>query len=66
MSVFKSLVEWEKSRRESDNQSKTNISLEGGSAIESHAKVGEDIHNNFEKAKAHKSTLQAAISEVSS
>ncbi|KAL1806265.1 hypothetical protein ACET3Z_029333 [Daucus carota] len=63
VSVFKSLVEWEKSRRESDNQSKTNISLEGGSAIESHAKVGEDIHNNFEKAKAHKSTLQAAISE---
>lgn len=65
MSVLKSLVDWEKSRRDSENQGKANISSESGSATESHTKVGEDMHNNFEKAKAHKSTLEAAISEVS-
>lgn len=63
VSVLKSLVDWEKSRRDSENQSKAHISSESGSATESHTKVGEDMHNNFEKAKAHKSTLEAAISE---
>lgn len=35
-----------------------------GSATESD-RVREDLHNNFEKAKAHGSTLEASISEVS-
>lgn len=60
MNVLKSLVDWEKSRGESENQSKRTQSLEG----EASAKEAVDVPSNFEKAKAHKSTLEAAISEV--
>lgn len=67
MSILKSLVDWEKSRRESEKQSKGNLNLEEEvSAGESDKNKGkEDLPNNFEKAKAHKSTMEAAISEVS-
>ncbi|KAL8122263.1 hypothetical protein AgCh_018854 [Apium graveolens] len=60
--ILKSLVGWEESRRKSNNQGR-NPSLEIGSATESD-EVREDLQNNFEKAKAHKSTLEASISEV--
>lgn len=65
VSVLKSLVDWEKSRRESEKQSKGNLNLEEEvSAGESDKNKGkEDLPNNFEKAKAHKSTMEAAISE---
>ncbi len=66
MNVLKSLVDWEKSHRESENQTKGNQSPEEKvSAKESlEIKSREDITSNFEKAKAHKSTMEAAISEV--
>ncbi|GJW27477.1 brefeldin A-inhibited guanine nucleotide-exchange protein 5-like protein isoform X1 [Tanacetum coccineum] len=55
VSVLKSLVDWEKLRRES-NQNEEQISIEkNSSAAES--------QGNFEKVKAHKSTMEAAISE---
>lgn len=66
MSVLKSLVDWEHSHRETEKQSKSYQSLqEEVSARESdEIKTREDVPSNFEKAKAHKSTLEAAISEV--
>lgn len=63
MSVLKSLVDWEQSHREliklkSDQQ-------EGVSAEDSlEVRSREDVTSDFEKAKAHKSTLEAAIAEV--
>ncbi|KAK3023742.1 hypothetical protein RJ639_044407 [Escallonia herrerae] len=65
VSVLRSLGDWEKSRRESDKQTKDRLLLEkevtGG---ESDATKGpEDPSSNFEKAKAHKSTMETAISE---
>lgn len=65
VSMLKSLVDWEKSRRESDKQRKDSLSLEEEvSARESDETKGrEDLPNNFEKLKAHKSTMEAAISE---
>ncbi|KAM1605801.1 hypothetical protein PS2_026498 [Malus domestica] len=57
VNVLKSLVDWEKSRGESENQSNKTRSLDG------EAKEPVDVTSNFEKAKAHKSTLEAAISE---
>ncbi|XP_024177635.1 brefeldin A-inhibited guanine nucleotide-exchange protein 5 isoform X2 [Rosa chinensis] len=65
VNVLKSLVDWEKSRGESDSHSKNTRSLEGdASAKESvDVKSRQDTTTNFEKAKAHKSTLEAAISE---
>jgi guanine nucleotide-exchange factor len=66
VNVLKSLVDWEKSHRESENQTKGNQSSEEKvSAKESlEIKNREDVTSNFEKAKAHKSTMEAAISEV--
>lgn len=66
MNVLKSLVDWEKSRRESDSQNKSIQSPEGDtSAGESvDVKTRDGLTSNFEKAKAHKSTLEAAIAEV--
>jgi guanine nucleotide-exchange factor len=66
VNVLKSLVDWEKSHRELENQIKGNQSSEEKvSAKESlEIKNREDITSNFEKAKAHKSTMEAAISEV--
>ncbi|CAN6541337.1 unnamed protein product [Malus baccata var. baccata] len=57
VNVLKSLVDWEKSRGESENQSNNTRSLDG------EVKESVDVTSNFEKAKAHKSTLEAAISE---
>ncbi|XP_057416198.1 brefeldin A-inhibited guanine nucleotide-exchange protein 5 isoform X2 [Lotus japonicus] len=62
VSVLKSLVDWEQSHREliklkSDQQ-------EGVSAEDSlEVRSREDVTSDFEKAKAHKSTLEAAIAE---
>lgn len=66
MNVLKSLVDWEKSHKDSASHSKSIQSREGeGSARESvETKNRDDQTSNFEKAKAHKSTMEAAISEV--
>ncbi|XVF48806.1 hypothetical protein PTKIN_Ptkin03bG0218000 [Pterospermum kingtungense] len=64
VNVLKSLVEWEKSRRQSERKRGGSKSLEEDSAGESVVvKSREDVTSNFEKAKAHKSTMEAAISE---
>lgn len=65
VNVLKSLVDWEKSRRESEKKSKTSQSNEeeGSSGESVDIKSWEDFPSNFEKAKAHKSTIEAAISE---
>ncbi|KAF2304240.1 hypothetical protein GH714_028804 [Hevea brasiliensis] len=67
VNVLKSLVDWEKLCRQFEKKIKRVQSLEGElSARESvEIKIREDvpIPNNFEKAKAHKSTMEAAIGE---
>ncbi|GAB4845824.1 Brefeldin A-inhibited guanine nucleotide-exchange protein 5 [Ancistrocladus abbreviatus] len=64
VNMLKSLVDWEKSRRELAKQSKGRLSAnEVFSAEESMVGNREDVSSDFEKAKAHKSTLEAAISE---
>ncbi|GJT51150.1 brefeldin A-inhibited guanine nucleotide-exchange protein 5 [Tanacetum coccineum] len=55
VSVLKSLVDWEKLRRESKQNEEQKSVEENSSAAES--------QGNFEKVKAHKSTMEAAISE---
>lgn len=62
MSVLKSLVDWEKLQRESKQNEDQKSFKEDSSAAESQG-TG-DVANNFEKTKAHKSTMEAAISEV--
>lgn len=66
MNVLKSLVDWEKSRLQSDKQSENVRSLEEESSGYENLEIKsrEDLTSNFEKAKAHKSTVEAAISEV--
>lgn len=66
MNVLKSLVEWERSRRETKKKNENSLSLaEEVNAKESvEIKSRDDVPDNFEKAKAHKSTMEAAISEV--
>ncbi|KAL9247405.1 hypothetical protein vseg_020841 [Gypsophila vaccaria] len=64
VNVFKSLVEWEKSRKESEQKTKDVNSVDGSSSkdvveIEQRG----DITSDFEKAKAHKSTVEAAIAQ---
>ncbi|CAL5062155.1 unnamed protein product [Urochloa decumbens] len=66
VSILKSLADWEQLRRDSSKQ---------GSIAESHeddaskslttdeTKNQEDGRNQFERAKAHKSTMEAAVSE---
>lgn len=67
VNVLKSLVDWEKLKRESEKHGSIIKSLEEEVlAREPHhaeAKNREDVPNQFEKAKAHKSTMEAAISE---
>ncbi|KAI4380307.1 hypothetical protein MLD38_006512 [Melastoma candidum] len=65
VSVLKSLVDWEKAHRDSERQI-----IDAPSATEdvfdrvpSDGKKKEDIPSDFEKAKAHKSSLEAAASE---
>jgi hypothetical protein len=67
VSILKSLADWEQHRRDSSKQ---------GSTVESHEEDGlrslttdetksqDDGLNQFERVKAHKSTMEAAISEV--
>lgn len=63
VNVLKSLVDWEKSQRKLDKESNNTTSLDEVSTRESiEVKGGEDT-SNFEKAKAHKSTMEAVISE---
>lgn len=66
MNVLKSLVDWERSHRESEKQTEgIRSSEEKVSAKETlEIKIREDITSAFEKAKAHKSTMEAAVSEV--
>lgn len=66
VNVLKSLVDWEKSHREPNKKSRSSQSDDGdASARESvEVKNKEDVTSNFEKAKAHKSTLEASIAEV--
>ncbi|KAF2285092.1 hypothetical protein GH714_037842 [Hevea brasiliensis] len=65
VNVLKSLVDWEKLCKESQKNMKRVKSLEevlsAGESVE--IKSGEDVPHNFEKAKAHKSTMEAAIGE---
>ncbi|XP_022146951.1 brefeldin A-inhibited guanine nucleotide-exchange protein 5 isoform X2 [Momordica charantia] len=65
VNVLKSLVDWEKSRLQSDKQSENVRSLEEESSGYENLEIKsrEDLTSNFEKAKAHKSTVEAAISE---
>lgn len=65
VSVIKSLLDWERSCREVEKKSKNTQSLEEEVSAREIAEVKgrEDVPNNFEKAKAHKSTMEAAISE---
>lgn len=68
VSVLKSLVEWEKLQRDSGKHGAINHSVEnevltGGSHLADEAKNRDDTPNQFEKAKAHKSTMEAAVSE---
>ncbi|KAL6997715.1 Brefeldin A-inhibited guanine nucleotide-exchange protein 5 [Sarracenia purpurea var. burkii] len=65
VNVLKSLVDWEKTRSEFEKPRKGKQSFEDVSAREfDEIRIREDTPNNFEKVKAHKSTMQAAISEV--
>lgn len=66
VNVLKSLVDFEKSRRESESQSKGIQSSEGEASVGESGEIKnrDDLTSNFEKAKAHKSTVEAAISEV--
>lgn len=63
VSVLKSLVDWEQSHRDLE---KLKINQQEGISAEdsSEIRVREDVTSDFEKAKAHKSTLEAAIAEV--
>ncbi|XP_052182190.1 brefeldin A-inhibited guanine nucleotide-exchange protein 5 isoform X2 [Diospyros lotus] len=64
VNVLKSLVDWEKMRKELEKQSRGKESSEGEiSTREDETKIREDLSNNFEKVKAHKSTVEAAVSE---
>ena len=65
--MLKSLVDWEKLRRDSAKHGSIVQSLEeeflAREANAADESKREDVHQ-FEKAKAHKSTMEAAISEV--
>jgi guanine nucleotide-exchange factor len=65
VNVLKSLVDWEKMRRELEKRSNGKHSFEGEVSTREFDEmtIREDLTNNFEKAKAHKSTMEAVISE---
>ncbi|GAV73997.1 Sec7 domain-containing protein/DUF1981 domain-containing protein/Sec7_N domain-containing protein [Cephalotus follicularis] len=65
VNVLKSLVDWEKAHRESGMLNKGTQSLEQEASVTESLEVKsrEDMPNNFEKAKAHKSTMEAALCE---
>lgn len=64
--MLKSLVDWEKLRRESEKIIKRVQSLEEDLSDAKFVEIKSrgDVPNHFEKAKAHKSTMEAAIGEV--
>lgn len=66
MNVLKSLVLQEKSHRESEKQDKGKETFEEeiSSREFDESMSREDSSSNFEKLKAHKSTIEAVISEV--
>lgn len=60
--MVKSLVDWEKSLKVSEKQTSTDDELSGMTKPENR----EDVSSDFEKAKAHKSTIEAAVAMVRS
>ncbi|KAK4433109.1 Brefeldin A-inhibited guanine nucleotide-exchange protein 5 [Sesamum alatum] len=63
VNVFKSLVIWEKSHRESKKQNQGKESLEVDNSPRDESNSREDLIIDFEKLKAHKSTIEDVISE---
>ncbi|KAK9137313.1 hypothetical protein Sjap_007907 [Stephania japonica] len=65
VSVLKSLLDWERSHRVSLKQARTPDSTELENSVRDslESKVRDDVPSMFEKAKAHKSTMETAISE---
>ena len=64
VNVLKSLVDWEISRREYEKKSNQSLAEEVHAKESVEVKSRDDMPDNFEKAKDHKSTMEAAISEV--
>jgi guanine nucleotide-exchange factor len=66
VSILKSLADWEQRQRDSKQESIVQSREEDGSRslTTDETKSQDDGHNQFERAKAHKSTMEAAISEV--
>lgn len=64
VNVLKSLVDWEMSRRENEKKSNQSLVKEANSQESIEVKSKDATTDDFEKAKAHKSTLEAAVSEV--
>lgn len=64
--MLKSLVDWEKCWTESERLHNRNQSSEEETSKGDPDKMRDmdDLPSNFEKLKAHKSTVEAAISEV--
>lgn len=62
--MVKSLVDWEKSLKESEKRNSLDDELSGKGTVNLEHK--EDVSSDFEKAKAHKSTMEAAIAMVRS
>ena len=62
--MIKSLVDWEKSLKDLEKQSSLEDELSGKDSVKMENK--EDASNDFEKAKAHKSTVEAAVAMVRS
>ncbi|KAK1568405.1 hypothetical protein Q3G72_024051 [Acer saccharum] len=63
VNVLKSLVDWDISRREYEKKSNQSLAEEVNSKESVEEKSRDDMPDNFEKAKAHKSTMEAVISE---
>ncbi|KAK2645141.1 hypothetical protein Ddye_020336 [Dipteronia dyeriana] len=63
VNVLKSLVDWDISRREYEKKSNQSLAEEVNAKESAEEKSRDDMPDNFEKAKAHKSTMEAVISE---
>ncbi|XP_074312417.1 brefeldin A-inhibited guanine nucleotide-exchange protein 5 [Silene latifolia] len=64
VNVFKSLVDWEKSHKDSEQKMKDGNSLDARSSKDTvEIEQIDDTSSDFEKAKAHKSTVEAAIAQ---
>ncbi|KAI9192745.1 hypothetical protein LWI28_027306 [Acer negundo] len=63
VNVLKSLVDWDISRREYEKKSNQSLAEEVNAKESVEEKNRDDMPDNFEKAKAHKSTMEAVISE---